>query len=316
MWRSSLVGARVAAYDAPAMLSVVFVATVSALQVGAPAEETATARASSDVLEEVATLFRKGQDRFDTSDFIGAIELWTEAYEALPEDPAYASTRATLLLGIAQAHVQAHEVDGEDAHLRRADMLLGQYLESVDPADTQTREEIAQRRAAIAAMLASSENAPSSEPAEAFGGDPPAQRRRGPRPVPRRDDAESEDPFVRYTRWERAMIIGGGVTVAFGIALTGAMGSFLWLRDDQVRSGRDDALDPATSADDLRERRNDARRFNGLAISTGAAAAVLTVVGLGVVVAAHVHRNRRRKLPSVGLAPLPGGLAFGFGRRF
>lgn len=99
------------------------------------------------------------------------------------------------------------------------------------------------------------------------------------------------------------MVIGGGVTLAFGIGTLGATGTFLWLRDEEEKDGRAAARQPGTTAGELKDVRIRARRFNRLAISTGAAAGVLTAIGLGLIGAARVHRTRRERRARVVWGP-------------
>jgi hypothetical protein len=263
----------------------------------------------------VGELFRDGQDRFETSDFEGAIELWALAYEELPDGPEHAATRALLLANIAQAHVQAHGVVGGIDHLRRADALYAEYLTMIDPADAQTRNTVEAERERIAAILAEHERAQKEEEASAeprpkatpepAGTPPPAM------PLP---DARPAG-LASFKRWERAMVLSGGVTLAFGVALTGATGTFLWLRDEAEKEGSTLARDPQTEAGRLRSLGRSARRFNGLAISTGAAAAVLAALGLGLIGAGYAHRNRRRKRTETALVPLLPARGVGLGTR-
>ena len=57
-------------------------------------------------------------------------------------------------------------------------------------------------------------------------------------------------------------------------------------------------------------------RFDSLAISTGAAAGVLTVIGIGVIAAAEAHRVRRRRDVEVGLQAGGGTIGLRVGGAF
>lgn len=248
-------------------------------------------------IEEVGALFQRGQDRFETSDFAAAIELWTRAYEGLPDDPQLAATRALLMANIAQAHVEAHAMDGQVDHLRRADRLFEQYLQAIDPSDTQTRASVQEQRTRIAEALArhEAELEAARQQAARARDEPPAHP--APRVVP--PPAAASAPQLprrdgpRYDKWERAMVIGGGVSVAFGVGTIGALATFLWLRDEAQADGERAARDPTTTSAELRSQRRVATRFDSLAISTGAAAGVLTVLGLGLITTAEIHRAKR-----------------------
>lgn len=261
---------------------------------------------------DVGALFRRGQDRFETSDFEGAIEQWTRAYEQLPDGPEHQAIRAMLLANLAQAHVEAYAIGKDPEHLRQADALFVSYLAMVDEADVQTHDTIEAERRRIAGLLAEAEerqreaeraavpeaDAGVTEPARA---DPePAGRERAGRERP----DPSLDTDARFTKWERALVIGGGVTLAFGVGLTGAAAAFLWLRNEEERQGAAASRDIYTRVAELRDHGRNAIRFNRLAISTGAASGVLIGLGLGLVGTADVHRRRRlRDRPTVGLGP-------------
>ncbi len=68
----------------------------------------ASARAEPD-LAAIGELAQEAQTRFETADYAGAIDLWTEAYAALPQDSEYAQQRSVLVYQIAQACVEAYK---------------------------------------------------------------------------------------------------------------------------------------------------------------------------------------------------------------
>lgn len=255
-------------------------------------------------LVRAGELFSQGQDRFETSDFAGAIDLWTRAYENLPDGPELAATRALLLANIAQAHVEAYAIDHEIDHLRRADVLFEDYLAMVDPDDAETRATVQAEREKIAQAIAAHDQEEAAR-RQAEQNARQEEARRQARHA-RRQPAAKEDkgePAARFNRSERAMILGGGLTLAFGIGTLGATGTFLWLRDEEEKDGRTAARQPSTTASELKDHRIRARRFNRLAISTGAASGVLTAIGLGLLGAARVHRVRRERRAVLGPGP-------------
>lgn len=271
---------------------------------------------------DVGELYRRGHDRFETSDFDGAIELWTRAYEALPDGPKYRVTRATLLANLAHAHVKAFAIDEDPEHLRRADALFVSCLAMTDEADVQTHETIEAERRKIAELLAQvearqreAERATQPEPddhatdseraVERAGSERAGSERPG---LPRVAD---EPPPVRrrglaapFTRWERALVIGGGVTLAFAVGLTGASAAFAWLRNEEEKRGDAAYRDTDTGVAELRGFERNAVRFNRLAITTGAASGVMAAIGFGLVGTADVHRRRRLSdRTTVGIGP-------------
>jgi hypothetical protein len=268
-----------------------------------------------DAQADVGELFRSGQDRFETSDFKGAIEQWTRAYEGLPDGPEHQAIRAMLLANLAQAHVEAYAIDEDPEHLRRADGLFVSYLAMIDVADTQTHETIEAERRRIAGLLEQAEaeqreadRATRSEP-DARATDPDRAGKERPDTVssleadgrPPIDRTDAVEPF---NKGERALLIGGGVTLTLGVGLTGAAGAFLWLRNEEEKQGAAASRDIETRVAVLRDHGRNAIRFNRLAITTGAASGVLIGLGLGLIGTADVHRRRRpsdRTTVGVGL---------------
>jgi MYXO-CTERM domain-containing protein len=266
-----------------------------------------------DVLSRVGELFRGGQDRFETSDFDGAIEQWTRAYEELPRGPEHQAIRAMLLANLAQAHVEAHAIGGDLEHLRQADGLFVSYLAMIDPQDTQTHETIGAERRRIAGILEAAEEQEREQEQERAAGSEPDAGATDPEPaVPAPPRPSDEPPLLGrrdrdvapYTKWERAMVIGGGATLTFAVGLTGAAAAFLWLRNEEEERGFDASRNPATGGAALRDIDRNAIRFHRLTISTGTASGVLAAIGLGLVGAAFAHRRRRlSNRPTVVLGP-------------
>ena len=110
--------------------------------------------------------------------------------------------------------------------------------------------------------------------------------------------------------------IGGAVTLTFGVAITGAMGAFVWLRDQEERKGRVRSRDPAATGGELLDYRKDSRNFNRLAISTGAAAATLVVIGLGLIGGAEARRVHRLRKVGLRVSLDPRNVGAAIGGRF
>jgi hypothetical protein len=97
---------------------------------------------------EAAQLFDKGQAKYATHDYTGAIEDFTAAYalaQELEEDSVRDQVLARLAFNLARAHVAAFDVDGDANHLVLARRLLADYrgherAQGNDPdADTDVR---------------------------------------------------------------------------------------------------------------------------------------------------------------------------------
>jgi hypothetical protein len=79
---------------------------------------------------EAAELFDKGQAKYATHDYPGAIEDFTAAYalaQELEEDSVRDQVLARLAFNLARAHVAAFDVDGDVNHLVLARRLLADY---------------------------------------------------------------------------------------------------------------------------------------------------------------------------------------------
>lgn len=280
---------------------------------------------SDPVREQISAEFGRGQDRYETSDFEGAIEAWQRAYELLPDGSQFAATRALLLANLARAHVRAHAIDDDIEHLRRAEVLYGQYLAALDPADDQTLATIeAERTEVVEAIAAHDEAVRKDSEVELderrrIAAEEELRLQRDLQRQERRDArrrARGLEPVAPYSRAERALLVGGTASLSLSLATTGAMAAFLWLRDEQEREGARAAATPGTSGADLRSQGRAARRFNSLAISTGATAAVFGATGLALLTTALVRY--RRRLPKTTAMPVPiqRGIALSIGGRF
>ncbi len=94
-----------------------------------PAPEPSKAPAADEAaLEEARKLYDEGKARFDTFDYEGAVETWTQAYAKLP--PTEAAIRNRMVYNIATAQEKAFELDNDIQHLRAAVKLLESYLDN------------------------------------------------------------------------------------------------------------------------------------------------------------------------------------------
>ncbi|MCA9660268.1 MAG: hypothetical protein KC486_18135, partial [Myxococcales bacterium] len=267
----------------------------------------------ADPLVEARDLYERGTAKFETADYAGAIELWTDAYARVPATAELSEVKTLILYNLATAREKAYEVDGDLAHLRKALILLDGFLESVDTiyADPEVaakeRAEAESRRAAIEARIKEAEEAKAageaSEPAEKPGGGEaivvapwPTQADAGPPPG-------------------RGLVLGGAVLLGLGGASLGVMTTGMILG---VRANDIDALDPDNFAD-RREQFDRGRLGNTLAIAGGAAAGVTLISG-AVLLAIGLKKQRAaaKEETSARVAPLlgPGLAGLSVGGRF
>lgn len=174
-------------------------------------------------------LYERGRIRYETADYGGAIELWTEAYAAVEPVPENASIRASLLFNLGTAHQKAYEIDHDLTHLRRAKVLFSTYRKLVEATytDEEARLEeqaridgliaeidaILEARNAGPATKDESEEAQEDADEEDATTPPPELEPENP-PDPARDDARGDAKA-------RAMMISGAVLAGLGIAAAG-----------------------------------------------------------------------------------------------
>ena len=282
--------------------SFVGLAVALVLSLGAPPQ--AHGHAEPD-LAAVGALAQEAQTLYDTADYAGAIDLWTEAFAALPEEPAYAQQRSVLVYQIAQASVEAYAMDPQVLYLRKAERLFTAYLETIEPTDTETRAEveatIADLRRRIEEVEESSLPAGERETTANEEGDdaPGAVEDRAPQ-EPARPPSSTAAPGRG-----RAMTIAGAVVLGLGVASLAPMTYGLVWGEQVDKRGEAMLGEPKA----LLAEGNTANR---LAIGAGVASAVAVIIGaslLGVGLSrrrsSRLARGRRTMQPFIG-----GGLSF------
>lgn len=275
-------------------------------------------------LQKVSELAKSAQARYETADFAGAIELWTQAYDLLPTAPEYTSQRSVLAYQIAQACTEAYAIDPKIAYLRKADKLFTGYLQSVDAQDAETIADIDARLKDIRAKIADSERLDAErlererQDAEqkraaaeaAKQPDPEIERRRQARMEARRKQAEED------AKRGRRLSIAGGATIATGAAMLVVMGVGLG-RGAKIDDQGDEAIAGGNpNPDDLRDLLGKGVTANRLAVAAGILGGALTITGSALVGVGVTRERRARK--SLAIAPtwLPGGAGLSLAARF
>lgn len=302
-----------------ALVSSVSIALGLWLGLAAPAAKSAAkptaAPAEPGPLQRVSELAKTAQSRYETADFAGAIELWTQAYDLLPDAPEYTSQRTVLAYQIGQACVEAYAIDPKVAYLRKADKLFSGYLQSVDPQDTETIADIEARLVDIRAKLAEAERLRAErrerERLEAEAArlaaetasrpDPAIEKARQAELAARRKAAERE-----AKRWHR-ISIAGGITLGTGAAMLAVMGIGLG-RGVKLDDQGDQAIAGGNAdPNDLQDLLGKGLTANRLAIAGGVLGGALTITGAALVATGVIRERRVRK--NIALAPtwLPGG---------
>lgn len=281
------------------------VAALVALALAPPPVHAAPAKADRKLLNKVSALAAEAQTRFETADYAAAIELWTQAYAALPAEPAYEKRRNGLAYLIAQACVEAYELDPQLVYLRKAERLFEQYLETIKDQDTTAKVQgtLGELREKIRAAEEKEAAAQEATRRERDEGDAAEQARRDEqaRAAARRVAAE------RDARVGRRLTISGGALVgvgglAFGLMTYGlARGRGLDRQGDEARG--EGVMDLVFYRDLIA----DGVTANRIAIIGGALGGLLVVAGVALIGAGASRERRARRELAVSPSWTGGG---------
>ncbi|HEY0137781.1 MAG TPA: hypothetical protein VGB85_27035 [Nannocystis sp.] len=241
-----------------------------------------------DPMSRVASLINEGQALFDTADFIGAIDRWTKAYASLPDAPDIHTARNLLTYQIAQAHIEAHAIDGQPTHLRKAERLLSRYIEGLAPEEAEARASADELRDDLRQRIAT---AP-----------PPVVIAEAPPPPP---------PQLDVPRRRSRLMLAGGITLGAGGALL--VGTLVAALEGQHidRDGERAVMRGAEDAE-LHELLSRGTRANQAAIGTAVAGALLVTTGVALLITGRMRRGPLALAPSFG----PGLVGMSFRTRF
>ncbi len=276
------------------------------LAAAAPAPEAEPASSGSASAEAI---FRRGQAKYETADYSGAIELWTEAYALVDPVPENASIKALLIYNLAQAHIKAYELDDDPIHLKQARQLLDSFKTNLgmlydDQAQLdEERGKVDGRIAEIDAKIAEREQADAqSEP------EPPP-------PVVEPPSTEPVDAPPNPNAGTPLIIAGGVVTGLGALAGVGAIVGGL------IGSSANDISD--LEPDDLQGREDrfaSGQTGNTLLLSGSIGAGVLLPTGIALIVVGAL-RNKKAKRATAALPMLTpsfnrGGVGLSLSGRF
>lgn len=244
--------------------------------------------ATDPAIERARKLYDKGRAKFETFDYVGAIDLWTQAYEMLPDEERYADIRARLMFNLAAARLEAFDIDEKISHLRQAQRLMDIYVDSLGPGHEEDAKEAEQWQQRIADRLAQAERS--------------AALRRA---TPKNDAPPPVDP--RATKRARVLVIAGASVLAIGVAGLAAMGGGLgWGAKLESDARKDASAMPPPTAGSFDKVVAHGHAANGLAIAgaaIGGAAVIAGVVMLAVGARTKARAGQRVAwIPSRGLA--------------
>lgn len=254
---------------------------VSGEAIAAPPED------NRDPALEARQLFAEGSSKYELGDCQGAIEVWERAYELLPLE-----LRGQLQVPLANAHVCAYEGDDDAEHLRRAQVLFGDYLGSLDAADEATRLEVESMLAQVNDTLAELEAAAVQRERELVEREAVAREEAAKAVVIQQ--MQELDPWTDEQRRRfRALNGVGGSLIGMGGVGFGVMAVGLVLGESvDARGSQLTASDPYSEYAQLRD---EGRRYNAMAATNGALGGALLVAGVSLIVVAAIERQQAKR---------------------
>jgi hypothetical protein len=238
--------------------------TTTSLPLCATAQAAGPARGDKKALDEASELYKQGKTKFEMAEYNAAIDLWKEAYAKLPEGEESRAIKNDLVYNISEAQVRAYEIDRDPTHLRKARVLLSDYLRNHE-ALYGTEEDAVHERAAAKQRLdevdAMLEDAPDAGPTPTGdadtdgdeGAEPekeltPEQKRQKEQEAAKKARLEEiqNDPELRQQDEKaRKRIITGAVLGGIGITL--AAGAYFSI--SYWGTTRTPTFDPITGAE-------------------------------------------------------------------
>lgn len=239
-------------------------------------------------VEQAKRLFDEGATKFETADYVGAIELWTEAFGLVPSVPENAPIKARLIANIAAAQERAYLVDEQASHLNQAKILLERYRDVLDDIyldEIEREKELAWVNERLTKIDAELKVVAEREAAAKQAAEQQAA-----------EQAEQPDPPPPG----RGLVIGGSVLAGFGVAGLGVMvGGMV------IGSSNDDISDlPTNDLDTRADRFRMGRLGNALAIAGGVSGGVLLGVGVALLVVG-LKKNRAAEQDTAKLVVVP-----------
>ncbi len=285
------------------VLSLVVALPVSAAPPSSEASE--PAEPPSDDVAAAETLHLRGQAKYETADYAGAIELWTEAYASITPVPENAGIKAALIFNLAQAHVKAFELDEDPIHLKQARALLDSYAANLEQlyedeaARTEEQAKVDERLAEIQAKIDALAAAEPEPAPDVVTPEPPAPQADG--------------------KPGRGLIIGGSVITGVGALFFGAA-----VIGGVVGAGANDISDLEPSQLDEREDRFRTGTIGNAMMTTGIVIAAVLVPTGAALLGVGVARNRkagagaraRARVPTLAPSFAKGSVGVVLGGRF
>ncbi len=287
----------------------------ASVAVGSPLTAAAAAPKAPESadMDQVRKLYEDGRARYDTLDYTGAIDLWTQAYALVAANEKNRDVRNNLVYNIAAAREKAYELDGDLMHLRRAKGLLENYLaeyKAIYKPTEAARKEVEKVQARIKEIddkLTEAESAggQTGSPSPTAVAEPPdpgqdAQQEARREKEAARDALRGDPEIAPLYKTGKAMVGGGAAMIGVGAVAAlvgGAVGN------------SDDVFNQETPAE-TRRRRIGGYTAMGLGVGLIGGGVALVVIGVKKRNEAKARAAQKAKVVSVAphLAPGSGGL--------
>jgi hypothetical protein len=240
---------------------------------------------TASAADETRNLFVQAATQYETSDYRGAVDTYTEAYQlssSIADESLRGRVQAAILFNLARAHSKAYLLDASSEHLRQQVDLLEKYLaQTADLADQLDAEQLLDGARAELAFLATVEGE-AEEPPQSV-----------------------EPPIESDTKAIGRGLEGAGYTLlGLGVASGAAAVTGVFL----AAEAQDEHMAGPT-INDRNEAESKGSTANLLIIAGSAAAGVLVVTGISLVA---VGRKRRKRIsPMAWATPTSAGLNLG-----
>jgi hypothetical protein len=250
-----------------------------------PGDALPTVEDADPAVQEAEALYESGLADYETFEYDGAIQKWTEAYQKLSGAPGTAQMRNAIVYNIARAREKAYEQSGDPSHLKKAKSLLERYIADEEASGAADPEDLAKARAQVQAL------------ADRIA---TIEREKKAATTPTR--APKDD--VEKPRAGRGLIVAGAVSTALGAGLVvGGVtaGAVLGRRADRDVPKLDELGDEA----ERRDRIADGKRANLVMIACGVAGGVVALTGVALL-SVGLAKRKKAERASASVSPALG----------
>lgn len=278
---------------------------VSLTSTALPAAAAASTLQPEETTLRAQQLYREGQNFYETANYTGAIQKWTQAYGLMEWGPDTAEAKTSMLYNLAAAHEKQYGISKNVQNLRTAKVLLQSFAERIPTIYGETPEakaELDRVEHRIAEIDAQIDEASGTgvavpdvpddpdepgEPDETESSTPEAPSSSDEQPV-EQDDPDADASARAPKNVGRPLFYGGAAAIGLGVAAGGGAIAFTILSDQQNNF---DDVDPFNYKK-RNEQIDKGLLYNELAVGLGVTAGVLVVSGM---VLALVGKRRMAK---------------------